>query len=88
MKKDGLGLSNINTTGNSINLKIDVFPNPSTRSIDILNDIEIYSIRLFDASGKYLARYNSFPIDIDNQGIYFLKIFSEEGIVIKKVVIN
>ena len=81
-------LSNINTTGNSINLKIDVFPNPSTRSIDILNDIEIYSIRLFDASGKYLARYNSFPIDIDNQGIYFLKIFSENGIVIKKVVIN
>lgn len=81
-------LSNINTTGNSINLKIDVFPNPSTRSIDILNDIEIYSIRLFDASGMYLARYNSFPIDIDNQGIYFLKIFSEEGIVIKKVVIN
>ena len=45
-------------------------------------------VKFRSRDGKLLIRSNSFPIDIDNQGIYFLKIFSEEGIVIKKVVIN
>ena len=81
-------LSNINTISNLINLKVDVYPNPSTRKIDILNEIEIYSIRLFDSSGKYLSRFNSFPIEIDHKGVYFLKIISEKGDFIKRVVIN
>lgn len=81
-------LNTTNIVSDLIDLQIDVFPNPSSQTINILSHLDIYKISLFDSNGKYLSKFYNFPIEIFRKGVYFLKINSEKGDVVKKVVIN
>jgi hypothetical protein len=80
---------------NSMNLdEIQIFPNPSSERIDIRSPSIINSLQIFDIAGKLLVetevRKKQCHIDagILKEGLYFFKINSENGIVIKKVLIN
>lgn len=73
---------------------ISVYPNPTNGNINIGCDTTIKSVQLYDMQGRLLqtsmVNQNQANIDLSNQsgGVYFLKIISEKGIGVKKIVRN
>ena len=87
----------INPTNNSV-LLIDeieftknyfsVYPNPTSEIIHIDSEVIINKVELFDLLGKQVISTNEITeINLNklSKGIYILKVFSEIGIVTKKV---
>ena len=74
--------------------KLNVFPNPVRTQLNVESAQLIDSYRLFDNSGrKVLSKEVSdknFNINVANlnSGLYFLKLFSNQEIITKKIVIN
>ncbi|GAB4289171.1 MAG: hypothetical protein Kow0068_14780 [Marinilabiliales bacterium] len=84
--------SNINT--NSFNNKqITVFPNPSSKEINIICK-NMQEIELINENGQLIEQYNvnsdKFVINVANRnkGIYFVKVETINGNVIEKIVVN
>lgn len=82
---------NIESTDNSSEIKI--FPNPAKSSITIEANFQIESVIIFDAKGSKISNDNlcgcfQQPIDISElvPGIYFLQIYGEEKLDIKKII--
>ena len=69
-------------------IELSVFPNPSAGKVTVLSDLEIIQINLYAADGKLMSIHELTIIDIDRQGIYFVKIFTEKGSVVKKIIIE
>ena len=71
---------------------ISIYPNPTNSLVTIKCDITIKSIELFDVQGRVLVTKmiseNSGIIDISDKanGIYFLKITSENGSKVEKLI--
>jgi hypothetical protein len=69
-----------------------VYPNPSNGMVTINCNNSIKSVQLYDIQGRLLqtnlVNENQTSIDISNQakGVYFLKIVSEKGIGVQKIV--
>jgi len=75
-------------------LNVKIYPNPTRGQLTIDNgQWRINSVEVFDVYGKKLASHQPIPssshhkIDISHllPGIYFLKIETEKGIFVKKV---
>lgn len=72
------------------NLKI--YPNPTNDLIflEINNSIIVKNIKVYDLMGKLLVTYNKRPQNISlnnySNGLYFIKINSDKGSIIKKIV--
>jgi len=83
----------VGITENSI-LQIEVYPNPTTGKLKIENgELKIENVEIFDIYGKNLTPHTSYlsphtSLDISNfpAGIYFIKIQTSVGEVVKKVV--
>lgn len=73
---------------------IIIFPNPASSSINIETDLIGFDILIYDSSGKQLweSKNNLGKITIDlnrfSKGLYTLKINSDSGFAIKKIVIE
>lgn len=73
---------------------ITVFPNPAQSQVTITSDALLQSIALYDVQGRLIwtkiRNENSVSIDISGQsaGIYFLKIKTDKGFKIEKLVIK
>ena len=74
--------------------KINVFPNPTAGELQVTsNELQVTSIEIFDVSGKKLSSHPHIissshqKIDIShlNSGIYFMKIGTEQGETVKKI---
>ena len=69
---------------------VQVFPNPAQNEINISSTETLISSELYDVKGQKIATFNpNNTINISNlsQGIYFLKIYNNEGFrVVKKIV--
>ena len=71
---------------------ISVYPNPSSGIVNIKCDNVIRSVQLYDIQGRLLqtnlteAKQEAINIATQSNGVYFLKIVSEQGIGIKKIV--
>jgi Leucine-rich repeat (LRR) protein len=71
---------------------ISIYPNPTKNAINIKCDTTIKSIELFDVQGRILVTKmiseNSEVLDISDKanGIYFLKITSENGSKVEKLI--
>ena len=71
-----------------------VYPNPTTGELKIENgELKIENVDIFDIYGRnltshtsYLLPHTSFDISHLPAGVYFVKIFTEAGVVVKKVV--
>jgi len=68
-------------------IQLEVYPNPSTGNFKILSRNAIEKIEVFDLSGKRILIENSSEIDLKDfdAGIYFFKIFTSTGSILKKV---
>ena len=66
-----------------------IFPNPSHEKVLIRCPATIYKMSIFDVSGKEYfsetSKVNEVDVDLHSydKGIYFLKIYTEAGIIIK-----
>jgi uncharacterized repeat protein (TIGR03803 family) len=74
---------------------IEIYPNPTDGIFQIVNiknqeiQIEIYNV-LGECISHYTRMFSNFQIDLSNQpnGIYFINIKTETGIVSKNIVVN
>ena len=75
-----------------IDASISIYPNPTKGNVNINCNSTIKSVQLYDVQGRLLQtnliNENQANIDISNQskGIYFLKITSDKGIGVEKIV--
>ena len=69
-----------------------VFPNPSNSifTISLGNDLALKEVSLIDCSGRQVLKSTKLKIDISSisQGIYYLKVVTNKGIGIKKVIVE
>jgi len=85
--------TNINTTQSD--LKIDVYPNPTTGTITIEGQ-EIEKIEIFDITGKRILEMlvnktnETISVDISafNNGVYLLKVQTNLGVSVNKIVLK
>jgi hypothetical protein len=68
--------------------QIQVYPNPTTDKVFVeTQNIVIQSITVLDIAGKMIEKINqNTPLSIKTVGTYFLKIETDKGTVMKKVV--
>jgi len=71
-----------------IQLDITIFPNPSAGKVEVKSDVVIQQINLYAVDGKLLNTTEESVIQINTKGIYFIKIITEKGISVKKIVIE
>ncbi|MBK8807004.1 MAG: InlB B-repeat-containing protein [Bacteroidales bacterium] len=80
---------------NDLNVSIQLYPNPASENITIQFDrvMAEFSIQLFDLNSKLIYSQNNTNVAQDNlnitklsDGVYFVKVICDEGIIIKRVV--
>jgi len=71
-----------------IDMEISISPNPSYGVINVKTDLKIEEIKLYTIDGKLLKTTNNVSVKIDTRGTYFLKIYTQNGTSIKKVIVN
>jgi hypothetical protein len=71
-----------------IDINLSVFPNPTSGKITVSSDLEITQINLYAADGKLIFFNEGTTIDIDIKGIYFIKIITEKGNLVKKIIVE
>ena len=81
-------LSIVNSIQDLIDVEVSVFPNPSSGMININSDLKIYTVSLYSVNGKYLSTTEGKIINIASNGVYFLKILTGKGSVVKKVLVE
>ncbi|CAI8255957.1 MAG: Uncharacterised protein [Cryomorphaceae bacterium] len=81
-------LSGANVINDLINIEVSIFPNPSAGIINIKSDLIINQINLYALDGKHLLSTESKTIDIAIKGIYFLKIVTDKGTTVRKVIVE
>lgn len=87
---------NLNTclslsTDNLLNNNITIYPNPVIDLININTSLTILEVEIYDVLGKRLnyIKVNNRKIDVSgvNSGVYILKIKTEIGILLKKILL-
>ncbi len=77
-----------NLVDDLIDIKLKIFPNPTKGLVTVATDLPIIQINLYGVDGKLLS-VNKYPeIDIYNKGVYFLKVITEKGSVVKKLIVE
>ncbi|MDI9258528.1 T9SS type A sorting domain-containing protein [Flavobacterium sedimenticola] len=82
----------LNTPGFENDNTIKVFPNPTQDFVSITGDFNLNSVQLFDVHGRLLqtnlVNNTSFSLDISNHssGIYFVKVISDNGMKVEKLI--
>lgn len=71
---------------------ISIYPNPTSGMVNIRSDFNVKSIELFDVQGRLLqtniVNENNSTINVATQasGVYFVRVVSDEGIKVEKLV--
>ena len=82
----------LGVTENNVDKSIKIYPNPTHSVININGDFNIQSIQLYDIQGRLLLTNlgisNEAVLDISEKsnGIYFVKITSDKGIKVEKII--
>ena len=71
-----------------IELEISVFPNPSAGIVNVKTELKIEKINLYAVDGKLLNTTEELVIQVDKKGIYFIKIFTKKGDLVRKIVVD
>lgn len=73
-------------------VKLSVYPNPTKSNINIVCDTDIKSVELFDLQGRLLQKFSAIQnqaiINMSKQlsGVYFIKVNTDKGIKVEKVI--
>ena len=77
-----------NAIDDLIDIELTVFPNPSAGIVNIKSDLKVEQINLYAIDGKFISATDESTINIDTKGVYFLKIITEKGNLVKKIVVE
>lgn len=75
---------------NKENNTIEVYPNPATTELNADLSFKPTSVKIYDITGKQVIGANEFPINVSEieNGIYFMEIHSENGVLTKKIIVS
>ena len=68
--------------------EVIILPNPTNERVTIQTKDKIINVVAFNSNGESIFESQSSTLYIKQKGVYFLKIKTEKGVVIRKVVIN
>ena len=71
-----------------IDIELSIFPNPSTGIVNIKTDLNINQINLYSAEGKLIEKVSHSSISIKVKGVYFIKVITEKGTIVKQVIVE
>jgi len=75
---------------NPINNKLTLFPNPTQSEIFIQTNLKINKVEVYAITGSLITSENNFngKLSVANltTGIYLVKVYTDEGIAVKKIV--
>tara|TARA_B110000003_G_scaffold226071_1_gene226983 strand:+ start:668 stop:2794 length:2127 start_codon:yes stop_codon:yes gene_type:complete len=77
-----------NSLNELIDIDVSIFPNPSNQRLTVKSNLDIYEIKLYMADGKLIFTTSDNFLDVETKGIYFVKIITELGNIVKKIVID
>ncbi len=77
-----------NAIDDLIDIELTVFPNPSAGIVNIKSDLKVEQINLYAIDGKFISATDESTINIDTKGVYFLKIITDKGNLVKKIVVE
>ncbi len=77
-----------NVIDDLIDIELSVFPNPTAGKVTVKSDLEISQINLYAIDGKLISVNKTSEIDVNTKGIYFLKIVTEKGNTVRKIVVE
>ncbi len=82
--------STLSINNNELANSIEIYPNPASSVINIRSQIAIKNSELFDVLGKKIMTSNQTTMDINaiQSGIYFLKVNTNQGYLIKRIVVK
>ena len=69
-------------------IEVIILPNPTNERVTIQTKDKIINVVAFNSNGEPIFESQSSTLYIKQKGVYFLKIKTEKGAVIRKVVIN
>ena len=71
-----------------IDINISIFPNPSRGKVNVLTDLEIKQIKIYSTNGKLLLNANSPIFTLNNAGVYIIKVITDQGVLVEKIIID
>ena len=83
----------LNIVGNTKSQNVNVYPNPNNKIFSIQTSSKINTIEVLDVLGSHIRSFqpntNLFEINISENpsGIYFLKVYLENGNIVTKKII-
>jgi len=78
----------LNSGGFTVDNAAKIYPNPTDGIVNISAKAEIRSVQLYDVQGRLLQSGTGTKIDISDRtmGIYFIKIITDEGMKVEKLI--
>ena len=73
---------------NALFNQFSIYPNPTNGLINIESDLEIEQITLYSVDGQLIGTTLKRSILLKIKGIYFIKIRTERGTIVRRVVVN
>jgi len=75
---------------NFVSSQLQVIPNPTVGNVRIETDLQVEQIAVYNTTGKLIVKETNTVFDLKNYGagIYFLKIKTDEGVGVKRVLVN
>ena len=74
----------------NVSSKISVYPNPANDEVFIKSDSPIEKVELYSLTGALLMQENNFSGKISvsafPQGVYLLKVYTDKGVAVSKIV--
>lgn len=71
-------------------INLDIAPNPARDVVQVITDVSILSIELFDARGRMVSSSGEAEIALGHlpRGLYFIHIRTRQGIAVRKLIVE
>ena len=81
-------LSSTSELNNLIDINVSIYPNPSLGVVNIETDLNIIKINIYQEDGKLIKSSEDRSFNLAGNAIFFVKIFTSSGIIIKKLIVQ
>ncbi|MDR0232626.1 MAG: T9SS type A sorting domain-containing protein [Dysgonamonadaceae bacterium] len=72
--------------------RLQIFPNPAKEDIFIKSELPVEKVEIYSLTGNLLSSENNFKEKISvsdlSRGVYLLKVYTDKGIIISKIIKN
>ena len=68
--------------------EISIYPNPTNGVLNIISDLNIEKLSLYSVDGRLIEKTKNTSLFIKTKGIYFIKVKTSKGNIIRRIVVN